>query len=310
MEPDISVLVVGYNSERYLRACISSVAQASEGARCEILFVNNGTDRSEALVAAEFPDVRIIPSQGNVGFAAANNLLSRHARGRWLLLLNPDAVLLPGSVDALIAAAADHPQYTALGGVTVGDDGGPDESVMVELPTASTIVRGMLGRGGLRMDFSNGDRIIPVPAMNGGFCMIERQAWARLDGLDDSFFLYAEELDFFKRLAKIGGKAGVVPSSHLRHDVGSGDPHSPIRLFYQVTGNAHYLRKHGMGYCVPLLWLSLLSRYLAASVLAPRKVRYRSMRDGLRDVALRPRRWWFGYASPGADPRSHRAVET
>jgi GT2 family glycosyltransferase len=303
---DVSILVVGYNSAAYLGRCIQGIGQAVTRYRYELLFVNNGTDGSEDLLRSRFPEVRILPSRGNVGFAAANNYLADHARGRWLLLLNPDTELHAGAVDILLETAERHRQYSALGGVTIDADGRPGDSAMIELPGFETILRSLIGRA-RAYSKRPGSGISEPDALTGGFMMVDRACWDDLKGMDASFFLYAEELDFFKRLKDRGGRVAQVEASRVYHEVGSGEVFSPARMRFKITGRAHYLHKHFSApyayLCIFLIWITLTVRFVAGRLMARRNQRYARMADSYAHLVLAPRTWIRGYRSPGADPR-------
>lgn len=308
---DLSILVVGYNSLGYLDACIGAIPAAARSASFEVLFVNNGTDGSEEFLRHAYPDVRILESRGNIGFAEGNNYLARHAQGQYVLLLNPDTKLYPGAIDSLLDAARAHPAFAALGGITVGLDGQPEPLANMELPTLRTMLRALAGRASRNMAFDAATPIIEADAINGGFMMVERACWERLGGMDGAFFLYAEEIDFFKRLKQTGRKVGIVPASRIYHDLGSGEVNSPTRKFYLATGNAHYLRKHfpplQAHLCIFIYWLVLSGRYASGQLLAWKGPRYRNKARAFKKLALRPWTWMRGFDSPGADPRKTAA---
>jgi len=308
MRPDVSILVVGFNSSSYLETCLASVGRAITRFTHEILFVNNGTDTSEGLLKARFPPARVLPSRGNIGFAAANNYLAENAEGSWLLLLNPDTELQPNAVDMLLDAAIRHPQYQVLGGVTVGSDNRPAQSTQVELLSFATILRRMFGRASPKASTQLDNGLTELDALTGGFMMVERSCWRALGGLDPSFFLYAEELDFFKRLKDRGGRVAQVEASRMYHDIGSGEVFSAARMQFKMTGRAHYLHKHFSApyayACVFLIWASLALRYGAGRAMAWKSERYAYKADAFAKLVRTPRVWMRGYNSPDADPRT------
>jgi N-acetylglucosaminyl-diphospho-decaprenol L-rhamnosyltransferase len=305
---DASILIVGYNSQHFLADCVSSIEDAARHHRVEILFTNNGTDTSEVWLAEHHPQVKVLPSRGNIGFAAGNNYLAGLALGRYLLLLNPDTKMEAGAIDALLDAADANPGYQILGGTTVDAQGKANGLAEHELPSLATILRPLVGAA-QRTHRKAVERtgLIDAGAVNGGFMLVNREWWEKLGGMDGSFFLYAEELDLCRRLADVGGKVAVVPEARIFHDIGSGDVYSPTRKFYLATGNAHYYRKHfSAAYaraCTVSYWLVALGRYAAGRLLAGRSERHARMAEAMRKVALEPASWMRGFDSPGADPR-------
>jgi len=304
---DVSILIVGYNSARYLDECLAAIPAAVADHSYEVLFVNNGADSSEELVGTRHPQARILKTLGNVGFAAGNDYLADNAVGRWLLLLNPDTRLYRGAVDVLLAFAAQHPDYEVLGGMTVGEHGELDSRAQLKLLSLRTILRELVASPDRPVAMEANFEAVEVEALSGGFMMVRRECWTRLGGLDPDFFLYAEELDFFKRLKDAGGRVAQVASSRVFHDLGSGDAYSPARIKFLVTGNAHYFHKHfapPYAYaCIGLMWLTMVKRYLGGALMARNGNRYARMSSGFAQVAKAPWTWMWGYNSAGADPR-------
>lgn len=304
--PDVSVLIVGYNSLPYLPDCIAAIGPGAVGLRCEILFVNNGSDASAEYLAQAWPEVRVLAPRGNVGFAAGNNYLARQAKGRFLLLLNPDTAVEPGAIAELVAAA-DEEGYAAVGGLFVDAAGALQDGGLVALPGLRLLLLGLVGRAMSCVSVDMAARVSRSEAIHGSFMLVRHERWLELGGFDESFFLYAEETDFCKRLGDAGGRIGVVPAARTFHDLGSGESLSPQRIRFHVTGVAHYLRKHNppvQGLLLRLLlWVALICRFLRPAILGLARPQYRNLARTYVDVAFRPWLWMRGYDSPGADPR-------
>lgn len=309
MQPqiDVSILVLGYNSLQYLGACLAAIEPACSKYSYEVLFVNNGTDGSEEFITANFPDVRILPSQGNVGFAAGNNYLAKHAIGSNLLLLNPDTELCLDAIDILLDAAGEHSEFQLFAGLSLANLQQEEAPISSILPTLTTTFRSIAGRSvdAKPMDLSK--PIIEVEAVNGGFMMLARSLWEKLGGLDERYFLYVEDLDFCKRIKDNGGRIAVVRESKLAHDVGSGNPHSPQRILFQATGQAEYFLGHySKPYailCIAVLWFANFVHFSVGAVLSIFKSHYGVISRGRAQVVLKPWRWVSGFSSAGADPR-------
>lgn len=305
--PELSVLVLGYNSAAYLDACLGSIPAAAVCRSYEVLFVNNGTDSSEDFILNKFPDVTVLASEGNVGFAQANNRLARHAKGRWLLLLNPDTKLYANAIDELVAAAEMHPEYWLFGGMTVDAEGHFQNNAYPELPSLSALARGLVGRAGRRLAIANNQHIVEVEAINGGFMLVERDRWMAFGGLNEAYFLYAEDCDVCRRVRNMGGRIGLVPGSKIFHDIGSGSVFSPVRKRYQAAGLAQYFWDHHSKFyaCIAIatVWLDHVLRFSIGWVLSSWKLRFALMSRGHADTALKPWIWVRGFRSTGADPR-------
>jgi GT2 family glycosyltransferase len=309
--PRVSILVVGYNSAGLLTDCLKSVAPAAQRTPFEILFVNNGTDDSEGLVAREFPQAKVAGSIGNVGFASANNLLAGSAEGDYLLLLNPDTRLAEGSIDQLVDAAEANPDYAILGGATVDSLDADKDILLLQPPSLRYFARSMIGLRAEKLTVREGDKIVETEAVGGHYMMVRAEVWRRLEGLDERFFLYAEEQDMCTRARNAGHKVGIVLASKVLHDAGSGELLSERRLLWMAAGIAEYCRKHygtiHASCCILALWLVSLNRWIAGSLLAPISPKFAKLSAASGAIARNPSRWIRGFDSPGADPRKGTA---
>ncbi len=237
--------------------------------------------------------------RGDIGFAAGNNYLARAAKGRWLLLLNPDTRAYPGAIDQLISAGDANPDFKVLGGVTVDRCGTRLEVSELHRPTLGRLIRRLLRIKPLAKAGGPGNGPFAAEAVSGGFMLIDHAAWMALGGLDERFFHYAEELDFCARIADAEGRIGFVPEARVYHDVGSGNSHSPARLLYLLRGTATYYRKHFSApvacACLLVDWLVCAQQFAGSIVLSPVSRRYRRISSSWRDAALRPWLWLGGY---------------
>lgn len=306
-ECDVSILVVGYNSREFLSDCLSAVPRACQRHSHEILFINNGTDQTEALVEQQFPHVRIVATCGNVGFAQGNNILAARATGRLLLLLNPDTQLETEAIDLMAEAITGSFGYACVGAVAVNSAGVVEEKARASQPSLGSLI-GSIFRVGLAPAIdSNATDPVEVDAVNGGCMMVERAIWNQLGGMDEDYFLYTEDVDFSRRLQLHGKRMAVVPRSRVLHEFGSGDAHSSNRRRFMLLGNATYYHKHfSPAYawaCVTTLWAACLTRYLAGTILGVGSSRFRKMADAYRFGALHPLVWGRGYFSRKSDPR-------
>ncbi|MGQ7829925.1 glycosyltransferase family 2 protein [Altererythrobacter sp. Z27] len=303
MTPRLSILIVGFNSSRFLPDCIGSLDLASRRHSFELLFIDNGGDGSAEMITRLQPAAIVLPGRGNIGFAAANNLLARQASGEWLLLLNPDTELYPGAIDLMLDAAASAENYGILGGTTVIDKQSQALLPELELPDHRTILRGLVGRAPRKSALPGTDPVASVSATSGGFMLIRRSVWKELSGLDDRFFLYGEDMDFCHRAQDAGWKVGRVAAARIFHDIGSGEFVSPQRLKYRETGTATYHHKHFSGprawAHVALMWLSIFVRTILAGaaqfVGTGQRARFRS----LAPLAFKPWSWMRGYRRHG-----------
>ena len=214
MTPDLSILIVTYNSNRLIAPLLRQLQAEMTDLRAEVVLVDNAsTDGTAQRVGAVFPWVRLIASPVNLGFAAGNNLAARHALGRHLLLLNPDAMPAPGALRRGIELMDRHPDVGLAGGELRATDGTRQPSARMfptlrdELFTLSGLAARFPGsRLFARLDrrWADPEVSASVDWIPGAFVFIPAAVFARLDGFDERYFMYYEEVDLCRRLKAQG----------------------------------------------------------------------------------------------------------
>lgn len=300
--PLLSILLVTYNARDFILECIDSIAAHTQRTSYEILLVDNGPDGSGDLVEAERPFVRVLPSIGNVGFGAANNYLAKAAKADHLLLLNPDTVLRDDAIDRLFDFAAGFDRGSAWGGRTITLADWFDGGNRIAIPTLPGLIAELLGIRPRDRNRTWDETLVEpyrVDVLCGGFMMMKRDTWNRLQGFDPSFFLYFEEVDLFSRLRAMGGEAWVKPDCVIVHDVGSGNPYDPRRLQFKITGQMHYIRKHwsrtSARLAVLLIWLAAVRRTAQGLLLGAVLPSKRAQFQGFVNIVRSPGSWKNGY---------------
>jgi len=298
--PDVTIIVVSYRSREMTLECLRSIEKGAGGAPFEVIVVDNASaDGSAQSVAEEFPQFRLMAETVNIGFAAACNLAAREARGEYILLLNPDTVVLAGAIETLLAFARRRPEAGIWGGRTVFSDGSLNAMSCWRRPTLWNLLCSGLaldtrypqsallnsyGYGGWRRDC---EREVDVVA--GCFLLIRKSLWDQLGGFAGAFFMYGEDADLCMRARRLGFRPAVSPEATIVHH-GSGTENDKVRKISQVmTARALLIRRH----------FSPVTRPLGLALLALRPMLGRVWaKQGLRDTwnevwALR-RQWITG----------------
>ncbi|MDP1873572.1 glycosyltransferase family 2 protein [Phenylobacterium sp.] len=249
--PALSVVIVAYNSGATLGRCVAALAAQTFG-DFELLIIDNASPQQEAVpAAAGLPGTRVLEAGGNLGFAAGVNLGAREARGRWLVLLNPDAYPDPDWLAELAAASGRHPKVKSFTSrqVMAQDRGVLDG--LGDVMSAPAIPY----RGGYQTpdpgDTPEGEVFSPC----GAAMMVDRDLFLRLGGLDESFFCYCEDVDFGYRLQLVDEPTLLVPSAVIAHEgsASSGGPRSEFAVFHGTRNRFWVLVKNTPALLLPLV---------------------------------------------------------
>jgi len=213
-----TVVIVNWNGLQYLPRCLGSVRNQQRQPE-EIIFVDNGsTDDSVACVKSDFPEMRLVALEQNIGFAQANNMAARQATGEWLLLLNPDAFAEPDWLLAFEKAIAQHPQAISFTGLLLQEG----EKGLVDGAGDVYHYSGLAWRKdhGKPLSTSN-SRAGQVFSACGASALYRRDVFLEQGGFDEDFFCYMEDVDLGFRLLLGGHACQYVPEARAVH-VGSG----------------------------------------------------------------------------------------
>jgi N-acetylglucosaminyl-diphospho-decaprenol L-rhamnosyltransferase len=207
----LSIVIVNYNTCALLRDCLHSV-YASEGQFAyEVIVVDNcSPDDTVQMVQQEFPQARLIASPINGGYAYANNLGLKQARGDFQLLLNPDTVLTPTALRDMLQFMVEHPQAGVAGPKLVLADGRLDLACRRSFPTLDVAFFRLIGLSRrypqsprfnrYNMGYLDPDQLTEVDSVVGAFMLIRRQALEQAGLLDERFFAYGEDIDLCYRI--------------------------------------------------------------------------------------------------------------
>jgi N-acetylglucosaminyl-diphospho-decaprenol L-rhamnosyltransferase len=249
---DLAVIVVSANDARWLEGCLSSVFAHAGPLELEVFVVDNAcTDGTRELVHTRFPRVRTIDSP-NLGFAHGNNRALERTGARYALLLNPDTIILRGTLAELIDALDAQPRVGVAGVRQVDPDGALLPTIR-RFPHAARALGEALGseRWPLRPAWA-GERVLDPVAYEregdcdwvvGSFLLARREALLAAGLLDERFFLYCEEPDLCLRVARAGWRVRHMPQLTIRHHAGKGGVR-PRMLAQETFARRQYARKH------------------------------------------------------------------
>ncbi len=280
--PDVSIVIVSWNTRDLLVHCLESIRQpgVTEDLLLETLVVDNASTDGSALSAGSIPGVRVLALARNLGYGRANNLGLRQARGRYLLVLNPDTVLLPGCLASLVAFAERTPRAGIIAPRLLNEDYTIQESAFkfpsllmaaIDLFPLPRWVPGRI-RKAIATGRLNGRYAIEQRANKPyriehplGACMlIRREAYAECGGFDPRIFMYSEEVDLAIRYASAGWECWQVPQATVVHLGGRSTCQVPAAMQRELWRSRLYIyRKHRS----PLSYASLALLLVFAQVI-------------------------------------------
>lgn len=266
LPPTLSITLLSWNVRDLLRACLASLPLADSSV--EVIVVDAASaDGAAEMVRDEFPAVKLIASDENLGYTRGNNLGLRAARGHYLLILNPDTEIVGDALAQMITYMDVHPQAGLLGPQLVYPDG-TIQSTRRRFPTLATGIfestwvqplapRRLLDRYYVR-DLPD-DAISEVDWLVGAALLVRREAYQQVGGLDESFFMYSEELDWCRRVKAAGWKVVYFPAAKVVHHEAKSSVQAPAATHIRFhTSKVRYFRKyHGPLAAEVLRWFLL-----------------------------------------------------
>ncbi len=283
----LSVVIVNYNVQYFLEQCLYSVRKASEGLAVEVFVVdNNSVDGSVKMVREKFPEVIVIENKDNVGFSKANNQAIRTSAGEYVLLLNPDTVVEHDTFSKALGFMDGHPDAGGLGVKMLDGKGNFLPESKRGLPTPDVAFYKIFGLskffpksrifGKYHLGYLDKDQIHPVEVLSGAFMLMRRSALDKTGLLDETFFMYGEDIDLSYRLLKAGYQNYYYPETRIIHYKGESTKKGSINyvvLFYQamiIFARKHFTHKNAraISFLIHLAiyfraTLAILSRFLS-----------------------------------------------
>lgn len=254
--PDLSVVIVSYEVRDLLDACLASLPAGAGKLRLEVIVVDNGsTDGSASWVREHHPWCAVVEAGENLGFSRATNLGLRRAKGKYLLLLNPDTVVFPRALEKTAAFLDAHPDVGMVTCRLVTRDGRLDPACRRSFPSlwdgfcrASGLSRGFpRSRLFNRYNLGNLDEheTCDVEAVNGAFMLVRREAVEEVGLLDEGYFMYVEDLDWCLRFRRAGWRIVYYPGAEVKHLKGrSGAKHSGAMIRCLFASTLRFYRRH------------------------------------------------------------------
>jgi GT2 family glycosyltransferase len=281
---DLSIIIVNWNTRDILRECLRSVYQETQAINFEVIVIDNASaDSSAGMVKQTFPQVILIENTTNKGFAAANNQGMKIAKGRYLLLLNPDTIVLDGAMQKAIYYADSHSDVAVVG-CQVWVNETTVEQTCFRFPSVLNL---LMQKSGLCRMFPRSrlfgretmaewrrDTEREVDVVSGMFMLVRREAIDHVGLMDEDYFVYAEETDWCWRFWKAGWRCVFTPVARIIHRDGGGKSTEQIsiKMFVQLQKSLLIFHRKQLGWfswmaTKSIYFLTMLIRYLGYSVL-------------------------------------------
>lgn len=307
----LTVIIISYNTRDLTLKCLETLyANTHTVPFHTVVWDNASSDGSAEAVGAAFPQVELIASPDNLGFAAANNRVAENAVTEWLLLLNPDTEVHSGAVDALFDFSRAHPRAGITGGRTVFPDGSLNiASCWMQITPWSAFCMATGLTAAFRqsalfnpeaMGAWQRDSVREVDIVVGCFLMIPRALWNELGGFDLKYFMYGEEADLCLRAAAIGYSPMITPDAQIMHLVGASSGRVADKVVMVAKSRVTLIRDHWRASLVPLglglTWLWGGLRVTAARAMAlSGRARHREAAEKWSLIWAKRNDWLAGY---------------
>lgn len=243
--PVLSIIIVSYNVREELARCVDAVAPLCQDGAADLWIVDNASsDGSADCIADHWPHARLIRNPRNAGFAAAVNQGLAASNGTYALLLNPDVVVTPDTLPAMLTFMAEYPGCGIAAAQLLNADGSAQASVHA-FPTPGRWIAESLFWNRMMRPVRRFDRPAPVDAVPGACLMARRRMIAEIGMLDERFFLYAEDVDWCLRARRAGWSVYLVPEALATHRLAQSSRDRPDAGFVWLYRSRDlYMRKH------------------------------------------------------------------
>lgn len=286
---DLSIIIVNYNTKKLTLQAIDSIYQSKVNFPLEVILVDNASTE-EGLkneLNERYPQVLFIANDQNEGFSKANNKGYRVASGRYILLLNSDTILEKDTLQTMMDYMESHPNVGVSGCKVVLPDGSLDKACKRGYPTPIASLYYMLQLHKLfpssprvnqyQLGHLDPDKEHSVDSLVGAFMFVRRKAIEEVGLLDESFFMYGEDIDWCYRIKEAGWEIKYYPKTSILHLKGASSKKKPFKIIYEfhramfLFYNKHYRKKYPF-FVTALVYLGICFKLLSSIVINKLKV--------------------------------------
>ncbi|BDI59498.1 glycosyltransferase family 2 protein [Qipengyuania nanhaisediminis] len=281
-QAEVTVIIVSWNTrDLTLKAIETLLDNAGDVSMHVVVWDNDSKDGSAEAIAEQFPGLRVIAHDENIGFALANNRVAEMATSEWLLLLNPDTETHPRAIENLLRFAKAHPEAGIVGGRTVFPDGSLNPASCWRKSTPWSLFCQAFGLSRMFPDSPvfnyeaiggwRRDSVREVDIVVGCFFMIRRALWEELGGFDRKYVMYGEEADMCLRAAERGYRPMITPDAQIMHLVGASTNLRSEKQIRLMKARVSLIDDHWPAAFKPigraLMWFWIANRRLASKLI-------------------------------------------
>ena len=230
---NMSIIIVNHNTREILKNCLNSIISNTKDINYEIIVIdNNSQDGSPEFIKKTFSEVRLIKNKENSGFGKANNLGASVTKGEYLFFLNSDTIIKDNSLNKLFFCAKKNKELGMIAPELLLKNGEKQEGAYGAEPTLSTLVFGKL---------TNSKRI---DWLSGAALLIRKSLFEKIQGFDENFFMYFEDVDLSLRVRKLGYGLAICDEAKIVHLVGRSIKISQDRKRIYYASQNYFYKKH------------------------------------------------------------------
>lgn len=271
-KPELSIIIVNFNDKDHLAECLSSIQNNLQSLSYEIIVVDNfSSDGSADMVAARFPQTKLMRNDANLGYPAANNIGIQKSQGDFLLFLNPDTLIYAGVIEGLMGELKNNPH---IGGVAPALSLGPDK-YQVSFGWEVNFWTELVKKCGLNAYYSSvmkrKKHSRQVHWLSGACLLTRKKAVDEAGRFDEQFFLFFEDIDLCFRMRKLGWALVILPEYEILHHAGSATDKTPWKSRYHYRkSQLYFYKKHCSSVSQVLLKIYLWLNFRLIFFLLPR----------------------------------------
>jgi len=254
---DLSVCIVNWNAIKYLPISLDSIMACSTGINYEIIIHDNASsDGSVALLESDYPMVRVLANNNNVGFAAGNNIASKAANGRYILYLNPDTELRTNAFEGMVRFMDQNPEYGAIGCKLENGDGTIQYTCARTFPTPFNqfcylaMINRLFPRSKLlssvELEYWDHNNSRDIDCISGACLLVRKEVNDCIGGFDENIFMYGEDVDICYRIRDLGYKIYYLATERIVHYGGKSSGQIQLNHFSTILqrfSNYYFLKK-------------------------------------------------------------------